>query len=106
MNKTKDCSNCKHDLDYFDCSQCKNFDEWELAEDDIYDLPNIKCNQLLETIDEDCNVRIVSYESEEVLAQGRNYNMVKNYINCDFDVLSIEAITENFIEITIQTEIN
>lgn len=25
----KDCSNCKHGSDYFDCSQCEDFDEWE-----------------------------------------------------------------------------
>ena len=27
----KNCDNCKHDSDYFDCSQCEDFDEWEKA---------------------------------------------------------------------------
>ena len=74
-------------------------------ENDIYNLINIKCNQLLKTIDEDCNVRIINYEDDEILSQGRNYNILRHYINCDFDVIYIEAIAENLIDITIQTNI-
>lgn len=25
----KNCNNCRHNLDYFDCSQCEDLDEWE-----------------------------------------------------------------------------
>lgn len=74
-------------------------------ENDIYDLTNIKCNQLLKTIADDCNVRIINYEDDEILAQGRNYNIARRYIGCDFDVIHIEAIAENLIDITIQTNI-
>ena len=28
----KNCDNCKHDADSFDCSQCEDFNEWEEIE--------------------------------------------------------------------------
>jgi hypothetical protein len=36
LKNEKNCDTCKHYNTYFDCSQCNDFDEWEVKEDLIH----------------------------------------------------------------------
>lgn len=66
------------------------------------DLPNIKVNQLLNTIADKELVRLIKYENDSIIDEGNCERIASKYSMCDLDVLYIEYVSGG-LEITIQT---
>lgn len=66
------------------------------------DFDNIPLNQLLDSICDDTQVRIVSYETDKIEFYGKAQCAFSRLQNCNFDIVGIE-LWNGAIEITIKT---
>lgn len=66
------------------------------------DFDNIPLNQLLDSICDDTQVRIVSYETDKIEFYGKSQDAFSRLQNCNFDIVGIE-LWNGAIEITIKT---